>query len=78
MPMKKAGLRVLCLKSCIPSIDPILPPKIANRNKEASGILQALRLARDLSIPMRAKLTRLITSKYRRMYVMTCMLTPVH
>lgn len=44
---------VLCLKTYIPRVVPNAPPIKATKNKLASLILHAPRLARDLSIPIK-------------------------
>lgn len=48
---------VLCRNSCIPQMDPMLPPKIAERNSVFSGIRHAPVCAFFLSMPMRKKAT---------------------
>lgn len=61
--MMKFFLRVLCLNTFIPNMEPSEPPRVESKNKEDSGILKRCFLALFLSIKNRRKLVIFISIK---------------
>ena len=64
IPYRKYQCFVLCLKRCIPAMEPMLPPIRASTKRVDSGMRHERFRAFDLSTPIAAKLIKLTTARY--------------
>lgn len=71
MPYTKYQCLVLWRKTCMPRMEPRLPPIIAIIKRVDSGILQSLLMALRLSMPIIANPKRFTTAKYPAMMLIT-------